>query len=258
MSDATSGSFIPANRLESMLVEAANDPGKRPAFYRELLGSRVLVLGSSSEPPSDSGMLRAGSTVSIQHWQGEDGEKAIPIFTSLERLQAAIAGEESYLQMAARDLFGMVSDGSGYIMNPRSAYGKLFTPAEVASLLDGSIFEQIKTNVVQESQQVLLGQPAPAIYPHKLVAALTSLFAEHPEVRKAYLALMHMPASGQPAHPVVGIDVDGDFSAVLQDAGVLLNDVTEKGQVVDFVQIKPGETIPDYMTGSVEPFYVKP
>lgn len=38
--------FIPENKLESLLIEAAQNPVRRLEFYKQLLESDVYVLGS--------------------------------------------------------------------------------------------------------------------------------------------------------------------------------------------------------------------
>ena len=94
MTNLKQSEFVSANSLEHRLVEAAKDPGARPAFYRELLESDLLVLGFTNSGGGDGHFVaQIGDTVSIAHWTGQDGEQFIPVFSSMERLREAISHE---------------------------------------------------------------------------------------------------------------------------------------------------------------------
>ncbi len=89
-----------------------------------------------------------------------------------------------------------------------------------------------------------------------MVSALTTLLAKHSAVKAAYLCLMHDPSSDEKPSLVVGFDGDKDLSEAMKEAGSVAVDTAPKGELVDFVALKKGESgISDYMYKSVKPFY---
>lgn len=248
-----SNSFIPENSLEERLVEASTDPGKRPAFYRELLGSDLFVLGVAGRGGEAKFVAEEGDTIQIAHWSSADGRSVIPMFSSLQRLTEAITREESYIRLGARALMEM-TEGTPIVLNPGSMYGKEFTPSEVKGLLDGSLFSRTEAYTVEEAQEVLLGQPS--VYPHRLVDALKSLFAGHPQVESAYLGHIFNPATGDSPHTIVGVKDEGDYSRVVADAGMVAGEVLAEGVHVDFIQIGE-DPASRYLLESTEAFYVR-
>jgi hypothetical protein len=119
--------------LEELLAAAANDPARTPAFLRLLIESTVLVPGVPN--PDDP----TGRSVNLSELTNPAGKKAQPFYTSEERLQdtvTAVPGFEShYFALRCHDLFTMTR-GATLILNPHSAAGKEFLPAEIANLLD--------------------------------------------------------------------------------------------------------------------------
>ncbi len=251
--------FTPSNEFERLLVQAATDPGARPAFYRAFLDADLLVLGYAEELPAEGAgktMLPAGSTVSIMPWQDKEGREVIPVFSSRERLRESIEREERYLQLKGAALIDLVGDELSIVLNPRSDYGKEFLPKELASMRDGSIFGRFESSTVQEDRQVLVGQPTN--YPHALVDALKSLFARRPEVERAYLAQVHDPAASDRPLLTVGVQAVGDIEQLMADMGIALQGTLAEGEGVQFLQVRPGEGgLAGYMMESAEPFYVK-
>lgn len=152
MTNLKQSEFVPANSLEQRLVEAAKDPRARPAFYRELLESDLLVLGFTNSGGGDGHFVaQVGDTVSIAHWTGQDGAQFIPVFSSMQRLREAISQMEKYLQLNARSLFEM-TQGMPVVLNPGAAYGKEFTIEEIRGMLDGSIFKVTQRHGVEQEQ----------------------------------------------------------------------------------------------------------
>ncbi|TAK12297.1 MAG: enhanced serine sensitivity protein SseB [Anaerolineae bacterium] len=236
------------NDLETLLERAAQDPGQRPAFYLGLLEAQIFALGNATRDAD--GKVTA---LNLQHWGKADGSPILPFFTSLMRLRQAISAEQSYVELPAR-AFLEATRGEALILNPNTERGKEFTPSEVAALLDGTLFQQGHTRVIEEERQVLLGQPAN--YPTALVEALNSLFHTLPEVKTAWLTYMDDPQDGAGPHLVFGLEVVGDeaaFRNVSGQAGRVANDVLP-GEIVDFTPIGAGG-MTDYFRANVKPFY---
>lgn len=251
--------FTPVNELERLLMQAATDPGARPAFYRAFLEGDLWVLGYAGESPSDEAgvvQLPADSTVSIASWQDQEGREVIPVFSSLERLRKSIEQEGRYLKLKGTDLLDILGDELPIMLNPRSDYGKEFVPQELASMRDGSIFRQLESSTVPEDRRVLVGQPAK--YPQALVDALKSLFSRHPQVERAYLAQMHDPAASASPFLIVGVQAEGDVEQVIADAGIAVQGTLAQGEGVQFFPVRAGDQgLSGYMLGSVKPFYSK-
>ena len=69
--------FVPENPLEEALMSAVGDPLARPAFYRLLMESELLVLGRSD--------VGGGLIIpTLRH----NGREYLPIFSARSRLVA--------------------------------------------------------------------------------------------------------------------------------------------------------------------------
>lgn len=243
----------PINDLERKLIAAAENPAARPEFYKTLITSNVFVIGFSDSAGEAAGTIPAGAKLSIVNWKKNDGSPIIPFFTSLEALQRALKEESKYVALPAKSLFE-ITLGSFLVLNPASPYGKEFFPNEIEALLETGMNHVPQTRVVQKETKVLLGQPAN--YPSKMVSALATLLAKHSVVKAAYLCLMHDPSSGDKPTLVVGFEGDQDLAGAMKEAGSVAVDTVPKGELVDFIVIKRGESgIADYMFKSVKPFY---
>ncbi len=235
----------PESRLERLLRLAAGDPSRRAEFLEALLDAEVLVPGDTAGTAADGESL----TLQLREWQREDGSSAIPFFTSREVLEASIEGEERYLQLAARDLFEAVR-GTTLLLNPCSPYGREFTPGDIEALLAPVLVE----HRIAPGSKVVIGQPAD--YPAALVDALTGLFARHASVRRAFLAQVYEPASGDPPHLVVGLDARGSIDPLIAAAAALVREAAPRAGFVDFMPLSPADAggVSGYFLDS-RPFY---
>ena len=245
--------FIPENKLESLLIEAAQNPVRRLEFYKQLLESDVYVLGSIDQDEKE-GIFTAekGRKLHIQQIMVED-KVMIPIFSSLKRLSMFISKQENYFRINFRDLFEMKNDNLDVILNPNALYGKIFTSGEIKSILTGEIFTG-KTVDVSAGAEIMLGQPAQ--YSKELVEKLKHYFSTQENVKAAYLAQMYVPSSNEPPHPIIGIEVDGDYKQVVQGIGLITQGSLSDNNFVDYIQIGSG-TISDYLVSETKPFYVR-
>lgn len=242
--------FFPENRLEALLMQAANDPGVRPEFYKELLAADLFVLIVPGDRPHGRYVAQEGDTLSIKGINVE-GRKLIPIFTSERRLREYIEAQDNLAQLNGRVLLSMIAaQNDGAVLNPASSFGKEFTQQEVASLIDGSIF-QAKQQVLTKETKVLIGMPKE--YPAKAVNALSSYFQGRPEVKKAYFAQIHMPDSGEPPHLIFAIQVEGDFRPIASDLNLVFQDTLGTGQFADLIQLGQGH-MDDYFKDQ-QPFF---
>src|SRR6202012_21559 len=80
--------FISENELERALVKAAKDPASAPDFYRLLLESDLLVMGTveGREEATKQFTLSAGGRINLVTGT-RNGSTFLPVFSSLSRMQ---------------------------------------------------------------------------------------------------------------------------------------------------------------------------
>ena len=242
--------------LTALLRRAATEPALRPAFYEALMNATVYVIGRVGDgaPTADGeATLAAGDQVELQNWNRPDGSPVIPFFTSLDTLKQGIAEECSYLALPARSLFEM-TQGAELVLDPGSEFGKEFTPDEVANLLASGLSRSASPRTIEKATQVLLGQPAQP--PEAMLASLRALFAQRPQVSRAFLALMHDGNATEKPHLIVGIETDDDDDErIFQEAGNVAADQA-RGEPVDLVRVREhDEGIASYFLRDCPPFY---
>src|SRR5438128_2129182 len=100
--------FIAENELEKALVEAVKNPSSAPDFYRLLLESDLLVMGSAEgrEDAQEQFSLAPGSNLKFVTGL-KDGSQYLPVFSSLARMQEYVTQETKYLSINGRDLLDM-------------------------------------------------------------------------------------------------------------------------------------------------------
>ena len=195
--------FIPENELERALVRAVKEPAAGPDFYRLLLESRLLVLGTAEgqEGATEEFSLAPGSRLNLVTGL-KDGHQYLPVFSSVARMQDFVKQESKYLSINGRALLELTRGGP-ITLNPASQYGKELSPLEVKQLLDGSISQP----------RIIAGE---AVYPMALVEALTSVLAARPDIETAWMIqVTFADRDGQP-HPLVGIETTGDWPSLMQ------------------------------------------
>jgi len=244
--------FFPENKLEALLMQAAKDPGARPEFYKELLAIDLFVLIDPGNRPPGTYVAQSEDTLSMKGIN-INGRKLIPVFTSERRLREYIQAQDNLAMLNGHVLFSMIAaEKNGVVLNPASSYGKEFTQDEVASLVNGSIFQPEKHHIAKETK-VLIEMPKE--YPVKAVDALSSYFRGKPEVQKAYVAQIHVPDSGEPPHLIFAIQVDGDFGTIASDLDEIFKTALRTGQFADLLQLGKS-SLDDYFTDQ-EPFFQK-
>src|SRR5262245_2452012 len=100
--------FFPENRLEALLMQAANDPTARLEFLRTLLEFDLFILIDSAGAQYGSFTAKVGDTMRIKGVT-IDGQNRIPIFTSERRLREFIQTHESFARLKGQDLFVMLA-----------------------------------------------------------------------------------------------------------------------------------------------------
>jgi hypothetical protein len=181
-----------------------------------LLDARIYVIAQVRETRDTSDFsIKAGDTLSLAHWTGEDGAAFIPFFSSLEALQQSVEGEVGYLTFSARELFASTR-GKQLVLNPGQPQGKVFLPPEIDALLTQGIAAPVAPAAHEAEPPVEIGVPAD--YPVELVEGLTRLFAQHGAIKRAYLALLKDSSARQPFSLLVGLELDKPID--LQSIGI--------------------------------------
>ena len=131
--------FQPQNQLEKALVRASIDPEFEPSFLRSLLDSEILVLPAEPFLPTQNGKLKSGTGFHVLECEFE-GQRYLPFFTSLPRLEATLKKDCRYLTISAR-IFLENTKGALLYLNPGSLYGREILPEDVQKILSGSLFD---------------------------------------------------------------------------------------------------------------------
>lgn len=196
--------FISENALEQALVKAAKDPAAGPDFYRLLLDSNLLVMGTAEgmENASEEFALSSGGKLNLVTGL-KDGAQYLPVFSSMPRMQEFVTQETKFLSIRGRDLLD-ITRGAPVILNPASEYGKELSAKEILQLLDGP-GAGIPQYTIEEG------------YPTALVETLASVFQTRPDILAAWMIKVGFDDRPGERHPLVGIELDssGDWAALI-------------------------------------------
>jgi hypothetical protein len=240
--------FIPENELERALVKAVKIPAAAPDFYRLLLESDLLVMGTAEgqEGATAAFTLAPGSNLRLVTGL-KDGHQYLPVFSSVLRMQDYVKQESKYLSVNGRALLELTR-GAPVILNPASEYGKELTAEQVGQLLGPSR--------ASGPQRTIIGE---ADYPLPLVEALTRVFASNGQVEVARMIQVTFADRAREPHPLVGIETSAaaDFRTLV-DAIQQEAEIAVPGMVFDIQRID--RTAPNSMTEALlqaTPFYVR-
>lgn len=193
--------FISENRLEEALVQAVKNPGAAADFYRLLLETDLLVLGTveGQETATSQFSLEPGGQLALVTGE-RNGERFLPVFSSLPRMQTYVKEESRYLTVNGRALLDLTR-GAPVVLNPGSDYGRELTPEQIAQLLDSG--EPPVTTAMNEAE-----------YPVALANALIAVFEKDLGVQTAWIINIAPAVPGAESHPLVGIETTGDMAAL--------------------------------------------
>lgn len=138
------------NELEQCLRQATSNVNSRKDFYQKLLWNQLLVLTSNkSILDLENKTLETNTTVEFVVF--ENGH--IPVFTSTNKLfeKGVLKQDTTYLSLKGQDLFD-VAKGYTFILNPYSDCCKVLIPEEIESLMNGTIYDQIDKNEIENKK----------------------------------------------------------------------------------------------------------
>jgi hypothetical protein len=223
--------FLPENELEKTMLRAASDQSARPDFYRLLLTSELWLIGELGE-----GM----SLETVQN----NGVSYHPVFTALSRLKALAPDDCPHFKLAGRVLFE-ATRGARFVINPGSEFGKTMTPEEIAWFLGA---------FAQGRGDIIVAQPK--VFPTKLVKSLCILFTSRSLIRAAHLVYVARDGIDQEAHPMIGLEADGDVPRLAQEIFEIAEAVLP-GAPIEVVYLDTTKQLDPLQTHllSVPPFY---
>ena len=99
----------------------------------------------------------------------------------------------------------------------------------------------------------LIGKPK--IYPENLIEELKILFSKLPNIKSACIAQIFVPGSGMPAHPIIGVDMEGDLNDIADKLGNVINRNSKKDECIEMCSINTGG-LSEYFK-KIKPFYIK-
>jgi len=247
--------LLPTNNLEKALHKAAADHSQAPAFYEELMESKIYVLGKPEEEDVGKFTLEEEQALIIQHWEREaDKSPVVPFFTSLQMLEQAIETDEPYLELPTATLFQLTM-GAPLVLNPNSEFGMEFDPEDVAVLLDTDLMVNSE-HVLDEQTEVLLGIPQGV--PDAFTTLLSEYFSRQKQVEAAYLGTIQIPDDDNEEHLMVGLQGRGDFGKLIETAihKISLLEEDMNYETIDFYVIDQDDPdISEFMLENITPFY---
>ncbi len=235
-------SVEPLNRLEELLRQAVRNPADRIAFQRELLQGQLYVVCRLDD------QLRVVELVPAML----GGESVMPAYTAPERILQATGNTQPFAKLPTLEILRKLPANTKLVINPGARDGCAFRPDEIAALL---LEADPPPMVMPKGSEVRLGHSAQSL--EWLTDALSDRLTQLSAVQAAHVALIEMPAAGEPPHPIVGLQIaDGtDIDSVMRPLKVAVDEAS-RGPV-DFVPIG-NDVISVWLLENTEPFFRRP
>ena len=187
------------------LINATAQPlqqrNDRDQNLRKFLDGDVFVMTPGTQGGTRSFTAEAGTQISIITRRAADGSTLLPVFRSLEALQASVREPVRYLRLSARDFLALCLQNrfDAVVVDGGTDPGFMLSRSDVENLASDLIPRDGSPNhtevVVNRPTQVMIGSPA-VPPPTELVEAVKDLAASLPEVAEAYVywhAVGHTP-----------------------------------------------------------------
>jgi SseB protein N-terminal domain/SseB protein C-terminal domain len=168
----------PENDLERLLVAAAMDHTKSPAFVHALLTSEICALAEKPLPATPD----AEDKIRLIGVQAPDGQPASPVFTSKHRGTDVFSGTHPVVCGKADALLNALRH-SRVVVDPGQPFSFVYTADELDHIL-GVGFEIAKSDI-----QLQPPNDAPAA----MIQKLKDLLAAEPRITSAWLSRAYWP-----------------------------------------------------------------
>jgi len=216
------------------MLLAASEEAARPAFYRLLLDSELVVLG-------ELGKVMALDSIESQ------GQTYHAAFTSERRLQEFLREERVHFVARGSFLF-QAARGASFVLNPGSDVNKVLTPEEIDWCLEQAAAQQ---PALSGEIQIV----RPKTFPKKLVKALCVLFTSRSLIKEAHLVHVMRQGADAGPYPLIGLVAEEETSRL---AGEIFKAAAEvmPGKRIDVLFLQPGDSRPlQSHILNVPPFY---
>ncbi|HEY8584631.1 MAG TPA: enhanced serine sensitivity protein SseB C-terminal domain-containing protein [Capillimicrobium sp.] len=198
--------FTPSNPLEQALLDASRTGSSDELF--ELLATEQLYLPAQGDAPAEGeAPLTQDDELELPVFEHE-GERFVPVFTSVEQLQQGAPGAGRYVRASGADLASVWPAGHHLALNPGGDLSVAIGEEDVRGLAG--------QGAVPDDAEVTIGSPAEE--PQELWDRLRAWAREVPEVLAAHRALVLVHAPGEEPQLVVALDLDPSA-----DPGRILN-----------------------------------
>ena len=209
--------YTAQNRLETLLQEAASDPGARPGFLKQLFHFDLLTLGEMETQPDGV------HTALFKSHKTQDGAPYVMSFTSEKALSFFLEKNklppQEYVGMKAQDLFEMIQHSAGVYLNPTLPFGKFFYQREFSELLNDSPSTS-KIKVSKSGEAIFIGIPKEI--PKDFLVALKSYIQRTPCIKDGYFGLHACDGGRTLAYRVA---VEFDEAQTQSAAEIIFNEI---------------------------------
>ncbi len=221
--------------LEGLLKQACEAAAWRPAFYRQLLDSHILVIVADETLAQN---VARPDRVHFVQWKRVDGTAAIPFFSSARTFFEAVPHGAKCLVLETRQLLELTR-GAILHLNPYSEFNLQVMPSDVEAILASRFLVVPESFALETDRQVSFRQVVDPPFP--LLDALTLLYSQLPQVHGAYVALVKGLYDDAPESLLLGLDIEGDPEPVVRDSGLVIRDTYHGPYNLDIVHLKSGE-----------------
>ncbi|HEX5734554.1 MAG TPA: enhanced serine sensitivity protein SseB C-terminal domain-containing protein [Blastocatellia bacterium] len=252
----SSGQMTP---LDKALQAARQDKSKANEFYNLFLKTDIYI-PTHDTPKKPNTKRRAGddekfTPVLLTH----EGKTLLPIFDTLERLEAWANRPIGFIRISAHALLEAIDSSFHIALNLGTDYFKDFVSDEIKALQNTVRGATPREQKVPAGTEVLVG--APAKIPKGLEAALRACLSKSKEIKAAYLGQVMYMAEGEKPHLVLVLEVgeatEDVFSAIVKDVGIAVMGLLKDGDYLD-IQKYEGRDPEATIVKQVKLFYVRP
>lgn len=218
------------NALERMLRIATIEPGRRPEFYRLLLGSEVYFITSKRSP--DGNVVPADRDLAIVECKSDDGTWVVPFFSSIAMARRGAPGEEVAVIMRAHELFEACPQRV-LLLNPNCPIGRKFLPEEVERLLATGTVGYSKMEILDEEKSIII--EAETDPPAETIVALITLYSHTPDIDEAHLVRCRAPSHPERSTSLIALVGTGDMDRVLRESSDVIRDTYHGCSTIDLM-----------------------
>lgn len=244
-------------QLDKSLIAARQDNSKANDFYNLFLSTDVYI--PTHDMPEKDTVRRAEEGEKFTPViLDREGKKYLPIFDTLERLQAWAKRPIGYVRMPSHVLLRSIGSDIHVVLNIGTEYYKEFVSEELKMLQEAVGAAMPKEQKLPAGTQVFVG--APAKIPSGLEEAVKTCLSRNKEVKAAYLGQVMAMREGEKPHLVLVLEMEpapeNVFSLIIRDVGVAIKGLLKDGEYLDLLKYD-GHGLAASIVKKVKPFYLR-